>query len=127
LAVKAGLIVADPAGSAVVRVGAAEASVAEWIDTAFASQLTAHDAAEKVIKQRIDEIKRRQGSFRGLHDFQVRAADLGPRALLLSGCGTGKTLAAWKWIEVFRSLSIVALKLIATCSRLPRDSSGIAR
>jgi CRISPR-associated endonuclease/helicase Cas3 len=37
------------------------------------------------------------GRWRGYQDFQQQASTLGARALLIAGCGAGKTLAAWIW------------------------------
>jgi CRISPR-associated endonuclease/helicase Cas3 len=94
LAVRAGLIAADAAGSALVRTGAV---LETWLSQAFAEPLTAEDIQQKVLAPRIEELRRSSGAFEW-HEFQVAAANLGPRAVLLAGCGTGKTLAAWRWI-----------------------------
>lgn len=97
LAVRTGLIVADASGSALVREGL---SLSDWIRSVFgAEQLTAKDIEEKVLQPRIVDIERRSRAGFRWHDFQIAAGKLGPRALLLAGCGSGKTLAAWKWIE----------------------------
>lgn len=95
LAVKAALVAVDSAGSAVRRM---DQSLEEWLGAAFdQAPLTEADVEEDVITPRVEEL-RRHGRWRGFHDFQIAAGTLGPRGLLLSGCGTGKTLAAWKWI-----------------------------
>ncbi len=97
LAVRAGLIVADASGSALVREGL---SLGDWLRRVFgAAQLTAKDIEEKVIQPRIVDIEGRGGAKFKWHDFQIAVGELGPRALLLAGCGSGKTFAAWKWIE----------------------------
>lgn len=97
LSVRASLIAVDASGSALVREGL---SLGDWIRSVFGTeQLTAKDIEEKVLQPRIIDIERRSGSTFRLHDFQIAAGKLGPRALLLAGCGSGKTLAAWKWIE----------------------------
>jgi CRISPR-associated endonuclease/helicase Cas3 len=97
VAVKAALIAADSAGSALIREGH---PLKGWIRECFDSDpLTAEWIEEKIISQRIGEIERKSGQGFQWHDFQNAAGDLGNRALLLSGCGTGKTLAAWKWIK----------------------------
>lgn len=95
LAVKAGLIAADSAGSAIRRVGQ---DLEEWLRAAFDQPpLTEADIEDGVIAPRVREMQDRE-RWKGFHDFQLAAGQLGSRALLLSGCGTGKTLAAWKWI-----------------------------
>lgn len=95
LAVKAALIAADSAGSAVVRL---DTDLEAWLRASFAlDALRPEDIHRGVIEPRVDELQRR-GHWKGFHDFQTAASDLGPRALLLSGCGSGKTLAAWNWI-----------------------------
>lgn len=97
VAVKAALIAADALGSASVR---ENITLEQWIQGCFdGGPLTAHWIDTSVIRPRMDEVERRQRRSFFWHDFQLSAAMLGPRALLLSGCGTGKTLAAWKWIQ----------------------------
>lgn len=97
VAVKAALIAADSAGSALVREGL---SLERWIGECFDSDpLTPEWIDQKVIRPRIREIEQRTGGTFHWHDFQAAAAELSERALLLSGCGTGKTLAAWNWIK----------------------------
>lgn len=95
LAVKAGVIVADSVASGLVRTGL---PIEAWIDeVAHAPALGPADVADKVVSRRIDEIARRSGRPFAWHRFQDLAAEQGPRALLLAGCGAGKTLAAWRW------------------------------
>lgn len=95
LAVKAALIAADSVGSASVRM---PDDLVAWLRHCFPERpLTAEDVRDHVIQPRIRELQQR-GTWRGFHDFQEAAGGLGSRALLLSGCGSGKTLAAWRWI-----------------------------
>ncbi len=95
LAVKAAVLAADAAGSAVTRL---DERLEAWVQSAFASApLTDADIQQMVIRPRIEEL-RAQGRWTEFHDFQLAAGELGPRALLLAGCGSGKTLAAWLWI-----------------------------
>lgn len=95
LAVRAAVIAADSAGSAMVR---KRQDLEEWLRSAFHEvPLTPGDIDQGIIQPRIAELER-LGRWNGLHDFQRAAAELGPRALLVSGCGSGKTLAAWKWV-----------------------------
>lgn len=96
LATRSALIVADSAASGLVRQGK---SIREWIKTGFdESQLLNDEAIQnKVISPRIVEIERKRGSFQW-RGFQEAAGNLPERALMVSSCGSGKTLAAWKWI-----------------------------
>jgi CRISPR-associated endonuclease/helicase Cas3 len=97
VAVKAALIAADSVGSALVR---EQKSLEEWIGNCFGDDpLTPEWINQKVIQPRIREFEKRIGRAFHWHDFQAAAGELGERALLLSGCGTGKTLAAWNWIK----------------------------
>lgn len=90
-ALKAALLAADAAGSGLPRTGA---DIPEWIATAFpAARMTGAEIDEGVLAPRRAQIP----GFRE-RDFQRRAAELGPRALLLAPCGVGKTLAAWRWV-----------------------------
>lgn len=97
VAVKAGLLAADSAGSAIVR---QSQSLRDWLSGCFENAPLSKDwIDEKVIAPRIKEVERTSGQGFRWHDFQKAADNLGERALLLSGCGTGKTLAAWRWIR----------------------------
>ena len=91
VAVKAALITCDSVASGLFRVGE---SIDAWVEhVAHAPALTAADITEGIIARRLSSI----GSGVGLHPFQQRAANIGPRGLLLAACGAGKTLAAWNW------------------------------
>ena len=95
LAVKAGLIAADSAASALVRTGR---DISAWIrDVAHAEDLSADALDENIIRKRCDSLAAKSGKPFTFHTFQERTAELGPRALLIAGCGSGKTLAAWRW------------------------------
>jgi CRISPR-associated endonuclease/helicase Cas3 len=102
LAVKAAVIAVDSAGSTVTRL---PTDLDAWISAAFGTRtLTPGDIDHAVIAPRIAELTdlgrwNADNTNHGYHDFQLGAAGLGSRALLLAGCGTGKTLAAWKWIQ----------------------------
>ena len=96
-AVRAGLIVADAAGSGLPRVGE---TIGDWVRQTFApAPYRPGDLAERVIVPRVAQIKAGGGRWRGWNGFQDAAADLPPRALLLAPCGSGKTLAAWRWLD----------------------------
>jgi CRISPR-associated endonuclease/helicase Cas3 len=96
LAVKAGVIVADSVASGLVREGHA---IDAWIDeVVHAANIGPSDIEQAILEPRAQEIRRKRGGFE-YHRFQLGAAELGARALILAGCGSGKTLAAWKWAE----------------------------
>ena len=113
-AVRAGLIVADAVGSAVVRFDCGEGETAEeaiktWVGQCFATTLTGNDVWEKITKERIKELRNRDRwndqvghefeGIRGFTRFQCEVAARGPRVLLTAACGSGKTIAAWNWIK----------------------------
>ena len=94
---RAALIAADAAGSGLYRVGK---SVASWIADAFnpTGSLDEEAVKQKIIEPRKEKMGDR---WRGWNDFQEACADparVPARALLLAPCGSGKTLAAWRWI-----------------------------
>lgn len=96
-ALKAGLVVADSVASGVVRVGG---DIARWIDSVVhRPALTGDDLARAIIEKRVAEVEKRTGKPFVFHRFQSLAAEQGEKALLLAGCGSGKTLAAWKWAQ----------------------------
>ena len=98
LAVKAGVIVADAAASGLVRVGLNDASFIDWIkDKTGLSEIEEGKIDRDIISRRAKEIF---GECEPKwSDFQNKSATLGDRALLLAACGSGKTIAAWKWAE----------------------------
>lgn len=118
VAVKAGLIVADAAASGLVR---EDKDITDWIEDVVHSKPVGYDdIATAIINSRIGQIKARQEGqpfdlqkFREdntpsqlsnlqdqiLKEFQKQIAKRGSKALLLAGCGAGKTLGAWKWAE----------------------------
>jgi len=98
LAVRAALILADSAGSGLVREGKA---IEDWLGSAFdEKQLADGQSVEsKVITPRIEELKRKQPPWADWHDFQNAAEKLPERTLMLAPCGSGKTLAAWRWVK----------------------------
>lgn len=93
VAVKVGLIVSDSAASGLFRTSQ---DIDSWVDrVAHCARLSADEIVTNVIDARLVSI----GAGATLHAFQLRAAESGPRTLLLAACGSGKTLAAWKWAE----------------------------
>lgn len=94
LAVKAGLVVSDSVASGLWRT---EKGIQTWLDgTLHSVDLTSDLVHEEVLKHRIAAIGER---WNGYHQFQENAGSVGRRGLLLAGCGTGKTLAAWRWVQ----------------------------
>jgi CRISPR-associated endonuclease/helicase Cas3 len=113
-AVRAGLIIADAVGSAVIRMDRegeedAGTTIDRWVQDCFTTVLTGEQVWAKITKERIADLRERKrwvdsegfafGDERGFNEFQVKIADQGPRVLLTTPCGSGKTLAAWNWIK----------------------------
>ncbi|WP_457571424.1 CRISPR-associated helicase Cas3' [Desulfovulcanus sp.] len=97
LTVKTALIVADSAGSGLSR----EYKDFSWLQKVFAENelLTEQTITEKIITPRIWEIEEKNKNKFEWQDFQLLADTLPQRAVLVSACGSGKTLAAWRWIK----------------------------
>ncbi|MFM8275016.1 MAG: CRISPR-associated helicase Cas3' [Gemmata sp.] len=98
-AVRAALIASDATGSGLRRLGQ---SIAQWVSGTFdnAREWTDADVRIKVINPRTHQVAK--GNTFKWNDFQDHCADparVPARALLLAPCGSGKTLAAWRWIE----------------------------
>ncbi len=100
-AVRSALIAADSAGSGLFRTGA---DAPKWIAAAFGSdRLDGPKVWSAVIDPRTADVvaRRGDGSAFAWNDFQTACGDakeVPERALLLAPCGSGKTLAAWRWI-----------------------------
>jgi CRISPR-associated endonuclease/helicase Cas3 len=95
LAVKAGLIVADAVASGLVREGHV---IEDWINQrVHSAAVSEDDIATNILNPKAFQLAK--GQPFEWHEFQNRAATLGRRALLLAACGSGKTVAAWKWAE----------------------------
>jgi CRISPR-associated endonuclease/helicase Cas3 len=96
-AVKGALIVADAAGSAITRVGL---TLESWLEGCFGQEVCSAEWLTRVVIDPVvaeyEKHNQRRLIFR---DWQLAAAKLDSRALLLSHCGSGKTLAAWLWIR----------------------------
>jgi CRISPR-associated endonuclease/helicase Cas3 len=98
-AVRAGLIAADAAGSGLPRVGQ---DMRPWMEAAFhpAKVCTEVFIFKEIIGKRVEELVSK-GKWSNWSPFQDACADarrLPDRGLLLAPCGSGKTLAAWRWI-----------------------------
>lgn len=98
MAVRVGLILADSAGSGLLREGK---TIESWLSDAFdkTDLLNGMAINEKIVRPRIREIEETGGVKFSWQGFQQAADGLPDRALLLSACGSGKTLAAWRWIK----------------------------
>lgn len=94
LALKLGLMVADAGGSGLRRT---QRPIAQWVEEVIQAPLTPQEVGDLIACKEAD-IGRKRGGFTP-HRFQTGAATLGDRALLLAGCGAGKTLAAWYWLR----------------------------
>jgi CRISPR-associated endonuclease/helicase Cas3 len=100
MAVRAALIAADAAGSGLIREGK---SIVEWIGEQFpdSPRWNAAEIWQQIINPRKDQIDRQRKPDKKpfeWNDFQSDCDGLPSRALLLAPCGSGKTLAAWRWI-----------------------------
>jgi CRISPR-associated endonuclease/helicase Cas3 len=92
LAVKAGLIACDSVSSGLWR---EHEEIDAWIEgVAHTSALAHSDIDQEVLLPRIRELG---AKWQGWHGFQTGASTVGRRGLLLAACGSGKTLAAWRW------------------------------
>lgn len=99
LAVRAALIAADAAGSGLPRT---DQDISGWIESVLPSDnrnlCDREYIRSSIINPRIEELQTGR-RWQGWSDFQDHAANLPQRSLLLAPCGSGKTLAAWRWIE----------------------------
>lgn len=94
-AVRAGLIAADAAGSGLVRTGRS----VDWITANLTRrELVTADTVNGLIDRRVKDVERAKGKAFEWNQFQRDCDTLPERALLLAPCGSGKTLAAWRWI-----------------------------
>lgn len=98
LATKAALMVSDAAASGLRR---EEIVFRSWIDDhAHLPRVTAAELETSIVAPRTSSIEEATGTRFVFQNFQKGAAVQGPRVLLLAACGSGKTLAAWKWAQV---------------------------
>jgi CRISPR-associated endonuclease/helicase Cas3 len=98
-AVRAALITADAAASGLARTGMDQRA---WIQGAFdkARLCDAPFIQTEVIDRRVDELrqKKKWEQWSKFQDDCANREKVPARALLLAPCGSGKTLAAWRWI-----------------------------
>lgn len=99
-AVRAALIAADAVGSATPRIGLIGDSIRQWIAAAFeeARLCDREFIWQKVIDKRVADVERQKKRPFCWNEFQRDCDGLPERSLLLAPCGSGKTLAAWRWI-----------------------------
>ncbi len=101
IALRAAVIAADAAGSALPRSGM---TVDAWIREQFDEERYWNRSSvwKNVITPRTNYIMKMRGDDRLAPfpwiQFQIDAESLPRRALLLATCGSGKSLAAWRWI-----------------------------
>jgi CRISPR-associated endonuclease/helicase Cas3 len=97
LATKIALIAADSLASARFRVGF---SMEDWLlGTLHLPDLQSTDVWAKVILPRTTDVCKRLGTEEfPWSDFQTEMDDAPSRVVLKASCGSGKTLAAWRWI-----------------------------
>lgn len=102
LAYKAGLILADSLGSGLIR---NDLSIRDWVGKQ-ANLPPPLDEIRKIIDARVASIGE---AFHGFTEVQERAKRASHRAVIVSSCNSGKTLAAYRWIE--------SMTLEYSCSR----------
>jgi CRISPR-associated endonuclease/helicase Cas3 len=78
--------------------------IESWIHDSLLRGKTASDIGRVLDKRKKEVIKRERAKGNEVKefkekDFQLEAAKLGERALLLAPCGSGKTIAAYLWIQ----------------------------
>jgi len=100
-AVRAALIAADAAGSGYARERHPVGKTV-WKQFVEREPLTSEYVWREVINKRIADLnelfkKQNREPFKW-NEFQEACDHLSDRALLLAPCGSGKTLAAWRWI-----------------------------
>jgi CRISPR-associated endonuclease/helicase Cas3 len=95
-AVRSALIAADAAGSGYAREGQPIARTV-WKEFVERPLLTREDIWKEIISNRLKQINAKGKPFEW-NQFQIACDNLPERALLLAPCGSGKTLAAWRWI-----------------------------
>lgn len=96
-AIKAGLIASDSVASAMFR---EQRHLEQWLnDNLHSSAITAEELEDKILQPRYAQIEKKSGKKFELKDFQKKAQHQVDRLLLLSGCGSGKTIFAYKWFQ----------------------------
>ncbi|MDB5386476.1 MAG: CRISPR-associated helicase Cas3, partial [Planctomycetaceae bacterium] len=101
-AVRSALIIADAVGSAQMRL---DRSVESWVRSTLTDlpDCSRAEVEKEIIDKRVAQLSAagRWDSTKGVggwSEFQIGCEQLPSRALLVAPCGSGKTLAAWRWI-----------------------------
>jgi CRISPR-associated endonuclease/helicase Cas3 len=99
ISVKSALIISDSVGSGLVRNGK---NVEDWIESSILDRvnnpLTKDYIWKEIIEKRISDLEKTSKKPFVWEDFQKSMDSATSRSLLTSSCGSGKTLAAWRWI-----------------------------
>lgn len=99
LAVKAGLIASDSVASGIYRTQDSEA-IPNWVNqTLHTNSITPEEIEEKILQPRYRQVEKSINKPFELKRFQEKAETLSSRLLLMSGCGSGKTIFAYKWMQ----------------------------
>jgi len=99
LAVKAGLIASDSVASGIYRTQDSEA-ITNWVnETLHTPPITSDEIEDKILQPRYKQIEKSIKTTFKLKSFQKKAEALSSRLLLMSGCGSGKTIFAYKWMQ----------------------------
>jgi len=97
LAVKAGVIASDSVASGIFRTKGSE-EIAAWVNTYLhQNPITPEEIEQDILQPRYQDIERKSNMLFHLKPFQKKAIEQSLRLLLLSACGTGKTIFAYKW------------------------------
>ncbi|MEM7759893.1 MAG: CRISPR-associated helicase Cas3' [Cyanobacteria bacterium P01_A01_bin.40] len=102
LAVKAGVIVADSVASGIFRTRSSQ-EIVNWVDeNLHRKRITSAEIEREILQPLKEKIQKRKNEpvekFK-YKDFQNQAHLLGDLVLLLSACGSGKTLFGYKWFQ----------------------------
>ena len=102
LAVKAGVIVADSVASGIFRTRSSQ-EIINWVDeTLHRKPITSAEIERRILQPLKEKIQKRKNEpvadFK-YKDFQNKAHLLGDLVLLLTACGSGKTLFGYKWFQ----------------------------
>lgn len=97
LAVKAGVIASDSVASGIFRTEGSN-KIASWVEKYLhQSPITPDEIEKDILQPRYQQIESKLGKPFKLKCFQEKAFGLHSRLLLLSACGSGKTIFAYKW------------------------------
>ncbi|MEM8672247.1 MAG: CRISPR-associated helicase Cas3' [Cyanobacteria bacterium P01_G01_bin.67] len=102
LAVKAGVIAADSVASGIFRTRSSQ-EIVNWVDENLHREpITSAEIEQEILQPLKEKIQKRKNKpvkdFK-YKDFQNQAHLLGDLVLLLSACGSGKTLFGYKWFQ----------------------------